>query len=539
MPPAARPCGASGKEGSPIRQRILAVLLLCCLLFSLFGCREEEAYLRYDLSGQVATLDPQFCTDGEAAIILDQLFEGLLRQEEDGSLTGAAAESWQVSADGRTYTFTLRQNTWSDGQPVTSGDFLFAFQRIFSPQSPSPFAEELAVIQNASAVLAGTASLESLGVSAPDDRTLVIALESPSASFAGLLAQSCTYPCREDLFTEARGRYGLEREYLVGNGAFELIEWDTANLGRIGLKRRGSSEAGQVAYLYFYMGREDAAALFDEKKSDLIRMDSAGAAALGRSDYVQHPFENITWCLAVNSASSPYDNEQIRRALFSALEPDAFAGLLTDDYAPADSLVPPCALVGQTPYRQLAQPQNPCPHDTEAAQAYLTAGLLEEGLDRLPRTSVILPENNTLQLVGGHLQQMWQNELSLYFNLEPLPEEEFYARLAAGDYQLAILPVSCEDSSPAGVLGQFSGGEENLIRLESGALDSALAGAASASSENAAAAAYARAEEALITGGLYPLAWQTSYFLVDSDFEGVAFSPSGGRIWFDGAREAS
>lgn len=113
------------------------------------------------------TIDPQFASGSSAYTIIENVFEGLTRLDDAGEPLGACAERWEVSPDGLTYTFHLREGlVWSDGSPLTARDFAFALRRLFG-STPAPGAADFAVIRNAGEILAGKLPASSLGVQAP------------------------------------------------------------------------------------------------------------------------------------------------------------------------------------------------------------------------------------------------------------------------------------------------------------------------------------------------------------------------------------
>ena len=122
-----------------MKKRFLALFLALFFVFPLAACR--SLILRYDLSGQVSSLDPQFTTSADARTVLYNAMEGLYRLSEAGDLIPAGASGHTLSADGKTYTFTLRQDArWSDGSPVTAKDYVFASG--CSAPTPSPLTPE-------------------------------------------------------------------------------------------------------------------------------------------------------------------------------------------------------------------------------------------------------------------------------------------------------------------------------------------------------------------------------------------------------------
>ncbi len=131
-----------------------------------------------------ATLDHHKTSTISESRVLNDLYDGLISQDASGNLIPGAAKSWEISEDGRTYTFKLRPDgKWSNGDPVTSDDFLFAFQRIMDPATAAGYASILFPISNAEAVSKGEMTGEDLGVAAPDPQTLVITLNDADALF--------------------------------------------------------------------------------------------------------------------------------------------------------------------------------------------------------------------------------------------------------------------------------------------------------------------------------------------------------------------
>ena len=125
--------------------------LMISVLFSLllFSCGKESIPLYYDIDTAPINLDPQSASDYSSQLIINSLFEGLLRSGENGEVEPAAAESYTVSGDGLTYRFVLREDgRWSDGTGVTADDFVFAFQRLFDPDTNSKNAGDFFCIKN-------------------------------------------------------------------------------------------------------------------------------------------------------------------------------------------------------------------------------------------------------------------------------------------------------------------------------------------------------------------------------------------------------
>ena len=209
-------------------KKLIALFTAFFMLLSLSACSEQKTQpIRIDIPSPIKNLDPQFATDMIAQTIIANTFEGLVRKTIDGEIVPAVAESFTVSPDLKTYTFHLRKDVlWQNDTPVTAHDFVFAFQRMFHPQVPSPFAQQYIMIENAPQVLSGELPNSLLGVKAKDDYTLIFTLSKASPLFLERLCEPSASPCNETFFNETRARYGLGKGYIMGNGVFTISSWD-------------------------------------------------------------------------------------------------------------------------------------------------------------------------------------------------------------------------------------------------------------------------------------------------------------------------
>ncbi|MEH6788532.1 MAG: peptide ABC transporter substrate-binding protein [Paracoccus sp. (in: a-proteobacteria)] len=183
----------------------------------------------YWLLDAIKSLDPAKNTDVEGSDVLRSLFEGLMNEDAKGAMIPGVAESFEESDDKLTYTFRLRDAKWSNGDPVTAGDFVYAWRRVVDPETASEYAwfMELMNIVNATEIVKGEKSPEELGVKAIDDKTLEVTLTTPTPYFIKTLSHATTYPVPQKVI-EVEGDSWTQPGKLVGNGAFVL---ESHNLG--------------------------------------------------------------------------------------------------------------------------------------------------------------------------------------------------------------------------------------------------------------------------------------------------------------------
>jgi oligopeptide transport system substrate-binding protein len=252
-----------------------------------------EKVFTIPLAGGLDNLDPRVLLSTAHAVVQYGIFESLVRTH-DGDLLPGMAETWEISDDGLTYTFHLRDAKWSDGKPVTAGDFVHAFVRLFEICPASSIFDD---IKNGAQLRSGEVLPEELGVQAPDDKTVVITLKNPVPYFMGLIGMHLGAPGREDLAKKFGDEYGATAESLASCGPFILKEWkhedklvleknpDYWNADKIKLDKvviyilpaeqtqRNMFDTGEIDY---YIPRSEAEALEYEAEGMLIRYVRGG-----------------------------------------------------------------------------------------------------------------------------------------------------------------------------------------------------------------------------------------------------------------------
>ena len=180
--------------------------------------------LRVDVGDEVPTLDPQIGQDTTSARISYDLFSGLVDFDQKNNPIPGLAEKWDISSDGKTYTFHLRKGLkFSNGTPITSKDFVFSFQRLVDPKVASPYNWLLSNVVNGSDIIKSKMPNTQLGVSAPDDYTFVVKLVNPDPTFIA----RCTMPNLVVVPRDIINKYGdkwTNTENIVGSGAYMLTE---------------------------------------------------------------------------------------------------------------------------------------------------------------------------------------------------------------------------------------------------------------------------------------------------------------------------
>lgn len=179
-----------------------------------------------NLEYELKTIDPTLNNSSYGFIYINHAFEGLLNKDANNNIVEGVAYKWEISEDKLKYTFHLRDNAkWSDGKKVSAGDFLYSFRRAVDPKTASPMSYLMEYIKNAKDIIRGKKSVESLGVVAVDENTLLIELEVPTLYFLDIVASGGVYvPVREDIIETYGDDWTWNPETYIGNGAYKMVE---------------------------------------------------------------------------------------------------------------------------------------------------------------------------------------------------------------------------------------------------------------------------------------------------------------------------
>jgi oligopeptide transport system substrate-binding protein len=319
------------------------------LAVALAGGAQAEKVLRVGNMGEPESLDPHFVQGTWENRIVGNMFLGLTTEDAHATPIPGAAESWTVSEDGKTYTFKLRDHTWSDGTPVTAGDFEYSLRRILLPETAAEYASLLFPIENAEQVNSGKSAPETLGVKALDDKTLEVKLVGPTPFFLEQLTHYTAFPVPRHL-VEKFGKDWTKPENIAVNGPYTLKEW-VPNAQIVLVKNAKFYDAGALKIdTAIYYPQEDRTAV--QKRFRAGEIDWA-------SDFSSDQFEWLKANLAeetrvapylgiyyypMNMRKPPFDDKRVRQALSMAIDREVITDkVLKTGEVPAYSFVPPGA----------------------------------------------------------------------------------------------------------------------------------------------------------------------------------------------------
>jgi len=403
---------------------VSAVLLVVVATTAGGPIRAAGPLLRF-LAGPAGTLDPAYISDAADVQLILQLYAGLTRLDETGEPYPSLASGWEVSDDGLTYRFTLRDGlTFSDGTPLVAEDVRRSWLRLLDPATGATAPDVLSVVDGASARLAGDAGEDGVGIEAPDDTTLVVRLRHPASYFVEITATPATFVVPPT--ADATDTWQTPDAF-VGSGPYTVDGTEDADLV---LRANGAYVAGpppidEIRWVAAIDG--DSATAFSIDQLDLAQVAGSDATwiaydpELGPRLHAAEPL-SVSY-FGFDTARAPFDDVRVRRAFALALDREHLVPLAEGaSSTPAGSLVPPAIWPeGFVPDTQ---------HDPDEARRLLD----EAGYENRADLGTIVVSGAGLGV--GPAVEVWRDELGVEVEIE---------LMSFGDY-LSVL-----DSKPPGI----------------------------------------------------------------------------------------
>jgi oligopeptide transport system substrate-binding protein len=531
-----------------LRCRFQALSSVLCLLSSVLclqtACGRRETLveagnrtgtLHVGNGAEPGTLDPHLVDAFNDMRVIGALLEGLCAIDERTSqAVPAAAERWEASPDGLTWTFHLRAGLqWSNGEPLTADDFVQSWRRALSPNLASPYAYFLFPIRNGEAFNAGKVTdPAALGLAAPDERTLVLTLERPTPYLPQLAANLAWYPINPRVLERLGGLSNRTTPWLkpanfVGNGPFVLKEW-TPDSRIIVAKNPRYREAAAVRLneiVFYPIENPDV----EERNFRAGQLHLTYALPLSKIPTYREqepaklradPFLR-TYFIRFNTTKPPFDNPRLRRALSLALDRDTISRkLLHESFAPAHHFVAPGFPGFESRHR--------VPDDFAAARALLAdAGY--PGGKGLPAFELQVRNDDALPRVIEAVQAMWQRELGIQVTIAQLEQKTAIQNQRLMDFTVGANAWTADFADPVSQLEVFlKDSGSNWTGWGDPAYDRALAEAARTPDQQKRFELFQQAEAVLLDQApIIPLIFGARNYLIDPSVKGWEPAPLG------------
>jgi len=434
-------------------RKTLLLLAGISLFFASFfvSCQQQNSStqtLRLTLDSDPTTLDPRKATDLNAHNIIRMLYDGLMRLDPNGQLVHSVARHHQISKDGKTYTFYLKDTKWSNGRSLTAFDFEHTWKEILKPKFPSGDCFKLFVIKNARGAKEGTLPLDSVGIRAINAQTLVVELENPTPYFLELTAQTAFFPVLKGTPVGS---------YSQSNGPFQLVSWKHNHQL---LFRKNP----------FYWDYENTS--LEELEINIVPNETTALSLFegGNIDWIGQPFSPLptdaldslknqwtiqrspvsaTCWLVFNTDKYPFHNENIRKAFSLAIHRSSLSkDVMQEESFPAYAPIPKMQNYESSIFYEDSS--------TSEAQAYLDKALQELGISKEALEITFKYNSSALNhRIAQALQNQWLENLGVAVKLEQNEWKVHLSQLKEKNFEMARTAWFADFSDPIAFLDLF------------------------------------------------------------------------------------
>lgn len=330
------------------RLRTLAILVLAVFAAACSPDNSHQGVVFNRGNGfEPKSLDPAYIDAMWEANIVGDMLIGLTTEDPAGKPIPGAATSWDVSPDGLTWTFHLRDHLWSDGTPVTSHDFAYAWRRLLNPKSASQYAYNMWIVKNAHAISDGKMPPSALGIETPDDKTLVVHLEHPASYLPELLDHHTAYPVPQHVVEKYGNAWALPGKY-VSNGAYIVTEWQpNDHITLVKNDKFYDAAHVQIDTVHYYPTTDSQAALKRYRAGELDAQNPFPVLEIGWlkrniPDQIKSVPYLATSYMVMNLNHKIFQDIRLREALNLAVDRESITGKINRvGETPAYSILPP------------------------------------------------------------------------------------------------------------------------------------------------------------------------------------------------------
>ena len=412
------------------------------------GSKTDTDTFRFASELDIQGMDSTVVDDGMSFNAVHAITDGLTAVNEKGTTAPAIAKSWDVSDDGKTYTFHLRNAKWSNGDKVTANDFVYSWRKII--KNAGNYAYMLgsggASVKNADALMelganATDEQMATLGVTAKDDQTLVVELENKVPYFTDLMAFPCYFPQNEKFVEKCGKNYGTKPEYTLSNGAYKMTKWVKGNKATF-TKNDKYYDAKTVATknleMYLVQDPKTAAQNFDNGKVDYATINSTLVDKYKGKDTFTTFNEGYLFYLQLNFKNDTVANKNVREALAYAINrKDLCENVLKDGSKGATGFIPSQLSTSPAGKDFRDDADKYVSYDQKKAQEYLDAAKKELGTDTITIDLLYGTDESPMDTMAEYLQGSFSKLKGLKVNMvATVKKDRIYNREANGNFQV-------------------------------------------------------------------------------------------------------
>ncbi|TLS37564.1 peptide ABC transporter substrate-binding protein [Pseudalkalibacillus caeni] len=535
-------------------RKLTAALLSVLLVFALVGCttsqsssennsgsadsdnkKEEkggEKILLLNNGNEPTSFDPPIGFDSVSWNALNNLMEGLTRLDKDDQPQAATAEDWKVSDDGKTYTFTIRENAkWSNGDPVTAEDFEYALKRLADPNTASPAAFLANFIEGAKEFNEGTGSADDMKVKAVDEKTLEVTLVAPQNYFLSVISNPAFFPVHKATVEENKD-WATEADTFVGNGPFKLTKWEHSS--EFEFKKNENywdAENVKLDGVHWAMIDDTNTEYQMFKTGELHQSDVPAdlSEQLFEEGKAQVEDQSGTYFYRFNVNMEPFQNENIRKAFALSVDQQKIVDFVTKNKEKAahafvgPGFKDPAGGDFRDVGGELVSP------DAAKAKELLEKGMKEEGYDTLPKVTMTYNTSDTHKQIAETMQQMFKETLGVDVELANMEWNVFSDEQKAGKLQFSRSSFLADYADPINFMENFQTGHSmNRTGWSNAEFDKLIQDAKAESNEEKRFEMLHQAEEILFEEmPIFPIHYYNQVYLEADNVEGIVRHPVG------------
>ena len=540
------------------KQLVLATLILTGALV-LAGCggggsksatKAGGKILTIELGPEVESIDPALNTTNDGANYLTYLFDNLLRIDKEGKVAPSLAEKYEVSDDGLTWTFHLRDGLkWSDGSDLTANDFVYSWQRVIDPEVAAPYAEiTLGMLEGYEEAIGkpdadGNPTIDpdvtKLGVEATDDKTLVVHMSSPTPYFDKLATFAALSPVKKDVVDANPDRWTLDPKTYISTGPFKLTEWKSGSYLMLEKNENyWNKDAVKLDGIKCLLMQDQNAAFSAYESGDALMIKDIPTQEITtlqkRSDYHLDP-QLGTYFIDLNNTLDEFKDARVRQALSLALDRKYISETITaGTYTPASGFVSAGTSDwdGSLWADNITDPSVYINVDDFAGNLAKAKELLAEAGhpngEGLPTLTYSTNDSAYHKKIAEYLQQAW-GELGLKVQVNIVEWKSFTPQRRSGNYQIARDGWVMDYNDPSNILElALTGNGNNNAKYSNPEFDALMSKAATEKNPQTRFGYLHQAEDFIMKDtAMVPLLYYNDFYLQSDKITGSWHSPDG------------
>ena len=540
------------------KQLVLATLILTGALV-LSGCggggsksatKAGGKILTIELGPEVESIDPALNTTNDGANYLTYLFDNLLRIDKEGKVAPSLAEKYEVSDDGLTWTFHLRDGLkWSDGSALTANDFVYSWQRMIDPEVAAPYAEiTLGMLEGYEEAIGkpdadGNPTIDpdvtKLGVEATDDKTLVVHMSSPTPYFDKLATFAALSPVKKDVVEANPDGWTLDPKTYISSGPFKLTEWKSGSYLMLEKNENyWNKDAVKLDGIKCLLMQDQNAAFSAYESGDALMIKDIPTQEITtlqkRSDYHLDP-QLGTYFIDLNNTLDEFKDARVRQALSLALDRKYISETITaGTYTPASGFVSAGTSDwdGSLWSDNITDPSVYINVDDFAGNLAKAKELLAEAGhpngEGLPTLTYSTNDSAYHKKIAEYLQQAW-GELGLKVDVNIVEWKSFTPQRRSGNYQIARDGWVMDYNDPSNILElALTGNGNNNSKYSNPEFDGLMNKAATEKDPQTRFGYLHQAEDLIMKDtAMVPLLYYNDFYLQSDKITGSWHSPDG------------